>query len=74
MAMTRTRDAARVRRAAKPAVGRPVLFAILLVVAALGMLGLLVAGPTITLPFGIACSAGLMALVAVAWVVAGPRL
>ena len=51
-----------------------VLFALMLVAAALGMLALLVAGPGLALPVGIAAAAGLMGLVAVAWAVAGPRL
>ena len=58
----------------KPAVGRPVLFVVLLAVAALGVMGLLVAGPSITLPLAIASAAALMVLVAFAWAVAGPRL
>lgn len=64
----------RSRHASKPAVGRPVLFALMLVAAALGMLALLVAGPGLALPVAIAAAAGLMGLVAIAWAVAGPRL
>lgn len=61
-------------RWAKPAVGRPVLFALLLMIAALGMLVLLIAGPSLALPLAIGCAASLMMLVGVAWAVAGPRL
>lgn len=62
------------RRGRKPAVGRPVLFAVLLMVAALGVLTLLVVGPSLTVPVGVASAATVMALVAFAWAVAGPRL
>ena len=58
----------------KPAVGRPVLFALLLIIAALGMLVLLIAGPNLALPLAIGCAASLLMLVGVAWAVAGPRL
>lgn len=61
-------------RGSKPAVGRPVLFALMLIVAALGMLVLLVAGPNLALPLAVGCAASLMGLVAIAWAVAGPRL
>ncbi|MGO1503807.1 MAG: hypothetical protein ACTHXC_16465 [Brachybacterium sp.] len=61
-------------RGAKPAVGRPLLFALLLTIAALGMLILLVAGPSLALPLAIGSAAALMTLVGVAWAVAGPRL
>ena len=47
----------------KPAVGRPVLFALLLI-----------AGPSLALPLAIGCAASLVMLVGVAWAVAGPRL
>ncbi|MGO1228447.1 MAG: hypothetical protein ACTMII_05465 [Brachybacterium sp.] len=62
------------RSGAKPAMGRPLLFALLLAVAAAGMLLLLVTGPSIALPFAVGAATALMMLVGVAWVVAGPRL
>ncbi|MGO1284378.1 MAG: hypothetical protein ACTH0H_08170 [Brachybacterium sp.] len=61
-------------RGAKPALGRPLLFALLLTVATLGMLILLVAGPSLALPLAVGSAAALMVLVGVAWAVAGPRL
>lgn len=61
-------------RERKPSVGRPALFVVLLAIAALGVLGLLVAGPSITLPVAVAAAAGLLSLVGIAWAVAGPRL
>ncbi|ATG52614.1 hypothetical protein CFK38_14575 [Brachybacterium vulturis] len=67
------RSVTRLRRA-KPAVGRPVLFSLLLAAAALGMLLLLVTGPSIGLPFAVGSAAALIVLVALAWIVAGPRL
>jgi hypothetical protein len=65
--------AERRRHHGKPAVGRPMLFAVLLLIAAAGTLGLLVAGPSLALPLAIASAAALIVLVATAWVVAGPR-
>lgn len=62
------------RRGRKPSVGRPALFVVLLAIASLGVLGLLVAGPSITLPVAVAAAAGLLSLVGTAWAVAGPRL
>ena len=62
------------RFGAKPAMGRPLLFALLLAVAAAGMLLLLVAGPSLALPLAIGSATALMLLVGVAWAVAGPRL
>lgn len=62
------------RFATKPAMGRPLLFALLLALAAAGMLLLLVAGPSLALPLAIGSATALMMLVATAWVVAGPRL
>ncbi|GAA1488615.1 hypothetical protein [Brachybacterium sacelli] len=62
------------QRERKPSVGRPVLFVVLLAIAALGVLGLLVAGPSITLPVAVAAAGGLLSLVGIAWAVAGPRL
>ena len=41
---------------------------------AIGMLLLLVAGPSIALPLAIGSATALMMLVGVAWMVAGPRL
>jgi len=58
----------------KPAAGRPVLFVTMLVLAALGVLGLLVAGPALPVPFAVLTAAALMGVVALAWGVAGPRL
>lgn len=64
----------RPRRGSEPAVGRPVLFALMLGLAALGVLALLLAGPSIPMPSSVASAAGLMGLVALAWAVAGPRI
>lgn len=64
----------RLQRSGKPAVGRPTLFVVLLAIAAVGVLALLVTGPSITLPLAIASAGGLMGLVGFAWAVAGPRL
>lgn len=61
-------------RRTKPAAGRPVLFALLLAAAALGVLFLLVAGPSLGMPLAIGSAAALIVLVAVAWIIAGPRL
>lgn len=58
----------------KPAAGRPVLFSLMLAVAALGVLTLLVAGPSLGLPLAIGSAAALITLVALTWVIAGPRL
>lgn len=74
MATTHLGRAGQSRFAAKPAIGRPLLFSLLLTVAAVGMLFLLVAGPSITLPLAVGAATALMMLVGVAWVVAGPRL
>ncbi|MDN5822281.1 MAG: hypothetical protein L0H74_04425 [Brachybacterium sp.] len=74
MSTTHLEAAAPRLRRAKPATGRPVLFSLLLAIAALGMLILLVAGPSIGLPLAISCAAALIVLVALAWIVAGPRL
>ncbi|MGP9842762.1 hypothetical protein [Brachybacterium sp. 107] len=54
----------------KPSAGRPALFVLLLSIAAVGVLGLLIAGPTLALPLSVA----LICLVSLAWAVAGPRL
>jgi hypothetical protein len=51
-----------------------VLFVTMLVLAALGVLGLLVAGPAMPVPFAVLSAAALMGVVALAWGVAGPRL
>ncbi|WP_193104152.1 hypothetical protein [Brachybacterium sp. FME24] len=67
-------SSSRRHREGKPAVGRPVLFVVLLAIAAIGVLGLLVAGPSIAVPLALVTAAGLMGLVAFAWAVAGPRL
>src|SRR5699024_7765735 len=61
-------------RSAKPAAGRPVLFSLLLAVAAVGVLTLLVTGPSLGLPLAIGSAAALIALVALTWILAGPRL
>lgn len=61
-------------RGAKPAGGRPVLFSLLLAVAALGMLVLLVTGPSIALPLAVGGAVALMGMVVLTWVIAGPRL
>ena len=67
-------DPALTARSRKPLGGRPVLFTVMLLVATLGVLGLLVVGPTVPLAAALAAAAGLVALVVLAWVVAGPRL
>src|SRR5699024_8231059 len=59
-------------RSAKPAAGRPVLFSLLLAVAAVGVLTLLVTGPSLALPLAIGSAAALIALVALTWIPAGP--
>ena len=74
MATTHPEHAVTSLHRAKPAVGRPTLFAVLLAVAALGTLLLLVTGPSIGLPFAIGGAAALITLVVLAWVIAGPRL
>lgn len=74
MSTTHPDSAARRVRRPKPAVGRPVLFSLLLAVAALGVLILLVAGPSITLELAVGGAAALICLVVLTWVVAGPRL
>ena len=74
MSTTHPDSAAQRVRRAKPAVGRPVLFSLLLAVAAVGMLILLVAGPSITLELAIGSAAALISLVVLTWIVAGPRL
>ncbi|WP_394215523.1 hypothetical protein [Brachybacterium vulturis] len=67
------RSGTRLHRA-KPAVGRPLLFSLLLSAAALGTLLLLVTGPSIGLPLAVGSAAALIVLVVLAWIVAGPRL
>ncbi|WP_345082521.1 hypothetical protein [Brachybacterium paraconglomeratum] len=74
MTTTHLGRAAQSRFAAKPAMGRPLLFTLLLAIAAAGMLLLLVAGPSIALPLAVGSATALMMLVGAAWVVAGPRL
>ncbi|MDN5600184.1 MAG: hypothetical protein ACTHV2_00925 [Brachybacterium sp.] len=74
MATTHPENAVTQLRRAKPAVGRPMLFSVLLAVAALGTLLLLVAGPSIGLPLAIGSAAALIILVVLTWVIAGPRL
>ena len=74
MTTTHLGRAERGRSRSKPAMGRPLLFTLLLAVAAAGMLLLLVAGPSIALPLAIGSATALMMLVGVAWMVAGPRL
>ncbi|WP_114855290.1 hypothetical protein [Brachybacterium sp. YJGR34] len=58
----------------RPAGGRPVLFTVLLAVAALGVLALLVAGPALAPSLAVVSAAGLISLMGIAWAVAGPRL
>ena len=58
----------------KPAVGRPVLFAVMLSVAALLLLAVLIAGPSLPIPLMIAAAVGALGLVVLSWTVAGPRL
>jgi len=62
------------RRGRKPAIGRPLLFVLLLTVAALGVLILLVLGPSLHLELAVLSAAGLLGMVVTAWAVAGPRL
>ena len=59
---------------AKPPAGRPVLFSLLLALAALGVLALLVTGPSLGIPLAIGSAAALICLVTITWIVAGPRL
>lgn len=61
-------------RGGKPALGRPLLFAILLALAAIATLLLLVAGPSLALPLAVVSAFGVMSVVVTAWAVAGPRL
>lgn len=78
--MTLTEDALqplqtlRHRRRRKPASGHPMLFALMLALASLGTLTLLVAGPALPLQLAIASALGLMVMVGMTWVFAGPRL
>jgi len=58
----------------KPATGRPALFVTMLALAALGVLTLLVVGPALPIPLAVLTAAALMGVVALAWLVAGPRL
>jgi hypothetical protein len=44
------------------------------VLAAAGVLALLVVGPALPIPLAVLMAAGLMGVVALAWIVAGPRL
>ncbi len=62
------------RTGAKPARGRPALFVTMLALAALGVLVLLVVGPALPIPAAVLTAAVLMGVVALAWLVAGPRL
>lgn len=57
----------------KPAAGRPLLFAVLLVLASAGTLTLLVTGPSLALPLAVTAAIALLGLVVTAWAVAGPR-
>ncbi|MGP5008008.1 hypothetical protein ACTXJK_14005 [Brachybacterium tyrofermentans] len=74
MMTTYTENSSRHRSWRKPSAGRPMLFVLLLSIAALGVLGLLIAGPTLALPLSVATAVALICLVSVAWAVAGPRL
>ena len=74
MATTPPHTAASRSHPAKPAAGRPLLFSLLLALAGLGVLTLLVTGPSLGLPLAIGSAAALISLVSVAWIVAGPRL
>ena len=69
------RGAAATRRISrKPAVGRPVLFAVMLGIAALLLLSVLIVGPALPMPLMIAAAGAAIGLVVLSWTVAGPRL
>lgn len=72
--MTTIPHPARATVAGKPVQGRPALFVALLALAALGVLMLLIAGPSFPLPIALLAALGAGTLVVLAWVVAGPRL
>lgn len=74
MMTTYTENTSRHRTWRKPNAGRPALFVLLLSIAAVGVLGLLIAGPTIALSLSVASALALICLVSLAWAVAGPRL
>lgn len=61
-------------RRGKPAVGRPVLFAVMLCAAAAIALGLLIIGPTLNPVVAVGSAAAVVVLVLAGWVLAGPRL
>lgn len=68
-------DSAPARRISrKPATGRPVLFAVLLGLAALLLMWVLIAGPALPLPLLIIAAGTALGIVALSWTVAGPRL
>lgn len=68
------REGATLTRGGRRAMGRPLLFAVLLSVASLVVLGLLVAGPALPLAAAMPVAAGAAVLVVLAWALAGPRL
>lgn len=67
-------DTTEAPRREKPAEGRPLVFALLLILATAVVLVLLILGPTLALPLSAALAVVAVGLVIVAWVVAGPRL
>lgn len=68
------REGETLTRGGRRAMGRPLLFAVLLSVASLVVLGLLVAGPALPLAAAMPVAAGAAVLVILAWALAGPRL
>ena len=61
-------------RAGRPAMGRPVLFTVMLTLAALVVLALLVVGPALQTGLAVAVAGAAAGLVVLAWVLAGLRL
>lgn len=68
------REGETLARGGRRAMGRPLLFAVLLSVASLVVLGLLVAGPALPLAAAMPVAAAAAVLVILAWALAGPRL
>ncbi|MGY5763916.1 hypothetical protein ACXET9_01775 [Brachybacterium sp. DNPG3] len=73
-----TRDAHGVGASAagtgRSALGRPFLFSVMLAIAAAMALGLLIVGPTLSVPVAVGSASVVMVLVLAAWIVAGPKL
>lgn len=75
---TRGADDSAARRSAdhggKPALGRPLVFVIMLLLATAAVLYLLIAGPLLPMGLSIALAAGVVCFVLLTWIIAGPRL